>query len=111
MQDSKGLLVCRGCFGGTWGRAALRRLLDGKLELNDYARRLAGRDLGTWLPFGKSDEIELILSRTSPTATSTTTRSTASSTSTAPPPEFYVLEGDLDTRLTVEPVTYRAHPA
>jgi von Willebrand factor type A domain len=45
------------------GRAALRRFLDGKLELNDYARRLAGRDLGPWLPFGKSDEIELILSR------------------------------------------------
>ena len=26
-------------------------------------------------------------------------------------PEFYVLEGDLDTLLTVEPVTYRARPA
>jgi hypothetical protein len=26
-------------------------------------------------------------------------------------PEFYVLEGDLDTLMTVEPVTYRARPA
>jgi hypothetical protein len=26
-------------------------------------------------------------------------------------PEFYVLEGDLDTLLAMEPVTYRAHPA
>ena len=26
-------------------------------------------------------------------------------------PEFYVLEGDLDTLLAVEPVTYRARPA
>jgi hypothetical protein len=26
-------------------------------------------------------------------------------------PEFYVLEGDLDTLLSVEPVTYRARPA
>jgi hypothetical protein len=26
-------------------------------------------------------------------------------------PEFYVLEGDLDTLLALEPVTYRAHPA
>jgi hypothetical protein len=44
-------------------RSAARRLHMGMLELNDYARRLAGRRLGSWIPFDKTDEIDLIFSR------------------------------------------------
>jgi hypothetical protein len=44
-------------------RSAMRRLQDGMLELNDYARRLAGRELGSWLPFEKTDEIDLYFTR------------------------------------------------
>jgi Mg-chelatase subunit ChlD len=45
------------------GRAAVQRLRDGMPELNDYARLLAGRQLDNWMPFEKTDEIDLILSR------------------------------------------------
>jgi hypothetical protein len=41
----------------------MRRLRDGMLELNDYARRLAGRELDSWMPFDKTDEIDLILTK------------------------------------------------
>lgn len=45
------------------GRSAMHRLRDSMLELNDYARRLAGRELGSWIPFDKTDEMDLILSK------------------------------------------------
>ena len=44
-------------------RSAMRRLQDGMLELNDYARRLAGRELGSWVPFDKTDQIDLYFSK------------------------------------------------
>jgi hypothetical protein len=44
-------------------QSAVRRLRNGMLELNDYAMRLAGRELGSWLPFEKSNQIDLIFSK------------------------------------------------
>jgi hypothetical protein len=44
-------------------RAAVLRLQAGILEVNDYARRLAGRQLGPWIPFDRTDETDLIFSK------------------------------------------------
>lgn len=42
-------------------RAAARRLADGMPAVNEYARRLAGRQLGPWTPFDMTDGIHVIL--------------------------------------------------
>jgi Mg-chelatase subunit ChlD len=44
-------------------RSAARRLHKSMLEVNEYARRLAGRQLDSWIPFDKTDKIDLMFSR------------------------------------------------